>query len=121
VNNKIIIAEQITEQAIRELREERPNEERLDHDAYRQRLEVLNTEAMIGFDGYFGIVKSVKYNDKTDKYVIEHQHGTAKCTDDVAEFLLAFGFNRSSRPTCHAQIVKGTVIAVALRYLSARD
>jgi hypothetical protein len=124
MNNKIIYVEDITNDVIEQLRSEYAfNTDAslsvaLDPVKYRELVTLRNNEALAGYDAYFGIIDSVIYNDKTDRYVIKHMYGSAKCTDDVAAFLLANAFGKQSSPTCNAVISKGEVNAVVLRYLS---
>lgn len=69
---------------------------------------------------YLGMVTSVNYLEKSDRYVVKFSDSSAKVTDDVAEFLLTevFRSTRMARPTVYAHMSGGVIDAVLLLFLS---
>lgn len=67
---------------------------------------------------YLGIVTSVTYNEKVNRYVIKFDTSSARITNDVAAYLLTEGNRASMKPTVYAHMADGVIDAVLLLYLS---
>jgi hypothetical protein len=67
---------------------------------------------------YLGIVEAVTYDSKTDRYVLKFNKSSARCTNDVAEFLLTHGINKPTLPTVYAHMADGTIDQVLLLFIS---
>lgn len=116
LQNKIIYAGNIATTAHTEV-DKFETDTQVRYAQYSASVKRLMGELLDGYDQYLGIIEAVTYNDKTDRYVIKHQHGTAKCSDDVAQYLLQHAFGKRMKPTVNVQMVKGTVEAVVLHFL----
>jgi hypothetical protein len=85
---------------------------------YNARRAYVEQEAMKDTPTYLGIIHSVVYSDKTDRYVLKFEAGSAKTTHDVAAFLLTHAFSRAARPTVYAHMTEGSVDDVTLLFVS---
>lgn len=82
--------------------------------------ESVQRQAMAEHPVYLGMITSVTYDTKTDRYVVKFGQSSAKLTDDTAEYLLThvFSVTTTARPTVYAHMTKGTIDSVLLLYLS---
>lgn len=71
---------------------------------------------------HLSIITSVDYKEKVDKYVLKFDNGTARCTNEVAEYLLQHAFGghpiAGRRPVVNAHSTDGVIDAVSLLFIS---
>ena len=90
---------------------------------YDQVRALIQERATQGHPMYLGIVSSVNYLEKTDRYVIKFGSGpsTAKITNEAAQFLLCEAWphgEQVARPTVYAHMTDGVIDSVLLLFVS---
>lgn len=78
----------------------------------------VQQEAMKHTPIFLGIISSVTYDSKTDRYVVRFGSSTAKATNEVAEALLRELNNpaRDAKPTVYAKMRDGAITNVFCLY-----
>jgi hypothetical protein len=90
-------------------------------ESYKEAREYVQTKALSQHPLYLGMITSVNYDSKTDRYVVKFDGGTVKATNDVAKFLLTEVFNpmQQARPVVYAHMnQEGAVSSVLLLFVS---